>query len=286
MSKRHHNNISTSKKPEIDICILTAGRFDMLEKCLEVLYQEAQTVPLSINIFDNGCDPKERSQHLELFQYAPEKDPAKNVTYRTKHSSQNLGFPYGSNEAAKMGNANLIMFLGDDVELQLGTIQKVVKDFQEPSIGVVGIKLLFPLTSTHPNRPAGKVQHIGMAINVRGEPIHPLVGWSADNPKCCISRDVWAVTGACFTIRRTLFNKFRGFNLEYGLGTHEDLDLCMQVRQVGSRVWMDAEAKGYHYVGATAEKLQASFPLQQNRNIFLSRWQNTGQIFWNEDMYW
>ncbi len=285
MSKKYNN--TPTKQSQIDVCILEAGRFDMLSKCLDALYREAQLVPLSIYIFDNGSDPKERLANQELFTYHPEKDPAKNVVrFEVKRSQQNLGFPQGSNEVSRMGKSPLIMFIGDDVELLPGAIERVVTKFNEQDIGIVGIKLLFPETSTHPNRPAGKVQHVGMAVNIQGMPIHPLVGWNPNLPKTKISRDVWAVTGACFTIRRNLFNKLGGFDPIYGLGTCEDLDLCMKVRQAGFRVWVDTDATGYHYVGATAEKLQVSFPIQQNRNIFMTRWQGSGQVWWDEHLFW
>jgi len=286
MSKNRKHN-TASNRAVLDVCILEAGRYDMLGKCLDALYREAQTTPLNIYILDNGSDIQERRANEFLLIYQPEKDPAHNVVkFQVKRSEQSIGFPAGSNLCARMGNAPLIMFLNDDVELQEGAISQVLRDMNDQTVGIVGIKLLFPSSSTDKNRPAGKVQHVGMAVNIVGEAIHPLVGWSDSNPKCCVSRDVWAVTGACFTIRRQAFNKLGGFDPVYGLGTYEELDMCMKVRQAGLRVYFDAKARGYHYVGATAEKLKVAFPLQQNYMTFMSRWKNSGQVFWNEWEWW
>lgn len=278
-----------TKKPQtiIDVCIVEAGRFDMLATCLDALYREAQTTPLSIYIQTSGVPQEDLLANQELLTYQSDKDPAHGVVnFEVKKSLQNLGFPIGANSCAKVGKSPLILFLGDDVELKPGAIDKIVRRFDEPDIGIVGIKLLFPENSTSPNRPAGKVQHVGLGLSVKGVTIHPLVGWSADNPKTCISRDVWAVTGAAYTIRRNLFNQMRGFDPIFGLGTFEDCDLCMKVRSVGKRIFLEAGAVGYHYVGASAEKLNTPFPLQQNGNIFMSRWQNSGQVFWNEADWW
>ncbi len=119
-----------------------------------------------------------------------------------------------------------------------------------------------------------------MALNIRGEPIHPLASWKSDNPKCNISREVLCVTGACLTVRRSLFNRVNGFSLDYGMGTFEDVDLCFKSRQNGLRVWVTTDAVGYHYTGATQEKKRVSYPLQQNRMIFQARWGESGLMAW------
>ena len=257
----------------LDVIITTGGRFDMLSKCLDALYREAEQSPISIYIIDNNSPSEERIANEQLFI---EREGSKVIDFKTKRLTQDTGFPASNNEGARMGQAPLIMFLNDDVELQDGAIDKVIRTMDEPSIGICGIKLLFPTNSTSQIRPAGKVQHIGMGLNIRGEPVHPLIGWSADNPKTNISRDVTCLTGACLTIRRHLWNKVGGFSLEYGMGTYEDVDLCFKVRQAGARVYVNTEAWGYHYVGATQEKKRIGYPQQQNRAMFQVKWQNSG----------
>lgn len=273
--QRHQPN----KKSAIDIVISTGGRFDMLRKCLDALYREAETTPLSIYLIDNCTPAEEYRDNSELFF---KREGSAVCDFQVKHFKQELGFPAANNEGVRMGSSPLIMFLNDDVELMEGAIQKVVDNFLDESIGVLGIKLLFPTNSTSPIRPAGKVQHVGMALNIRGEPVHPLVGWSANHPKANIAREVICVTGACLTIRRSLWNKVGGFDLVYGAGTFEDVDLCFKVRQVGKRIVVNVDAQGYHYVGSTLEKKRVSFPIQQNKMIFQTKWANSGLMMWTE----
>lgn len=290
MSKKKQRNPthkSLSKSAAIDVVITTAGRFDMLEKCLDALYREAQTVPLSIILIDNNSSIEERNKFLHLFQYHPEKDAGHGViAFHTKRLAQNTGFPQSNNDGARLGHAPLIMFVNDDVELHEGSLSKIVQCFVDQTVGIVGIKLIFPPNSASPIRPAGKVQHIGLALNIRGEVIHPLVGWSPDSPKTNVLRDAWAVTGACLTIRRNLFQKVGGFDTVYGMGTFEDADLCMKVRKMGLRVHVRTDATAYHYAGATQEKKRWGYPLQMNLQIFQSRWGNSGLLIWDEYSYW
>jgi len=205
--------------PVIDLVVTTAGRFDVLEVCLNAIYREAQEVPISLTIIDNASPAEERIQNNHLFDYWADKDAVGNITFFSKRLQQNIGFPGSANEGGRVGKSPLIMFISDDVELHEGTLKKIVDDFQAvDNVGIVGIKLIFPPNSTSPIRPAGKVQHIGLSLNINGEVVHPLVGWSPTHPKTQISRDVWAVTGACFTIRREIFNKTGGFDKVFGRG--------------------------------------------------------------------
>jgi GT2 family glycosyltransferase len=249
---------------QTDVVIVTGGRWDFLRECLDVL-------PDNVNVFliDNASDAEERISNAELFE-----------GLQTKRLQKPLGYAAANNEGARMGSAPYILFLNDDCILQEGTIDRMVETLKNPQVGIVGAKLTFPATSTHPNRPAGKVQHVGLALNIRGEVIHPLVGWSPDNPKTCVTREVWGVTGACLMTKRQVFNRLGGFEVSYGMGTYEDADYCLKVRSSGLKIILNAEARGSHYTGATAEKKQVAFPLQFNSMTFKSRWLNSPLMSW------
>lgn len=257
---------------KVDVVITTGGRWDFLEKCLDAV--KRQTVKVNIILFDNGTDEKEKEEHIHLFEKVS-----------TKRSKIRLGFPAANNEASRMGNAPYILFLNDDCILFEDAIENMLKSMNEPDVAVCGAKLMFPIDSTSPIRPAGKVQHVGISMDIRGNVGHPLVGWSADHPKTCVTRDAWAITGACFMISRIIFTRLNGFDTIFGEGTFEDVDLCLRVRQMGYRVLVNADAKGYHYAGATSEQKNVGFPLQQNSMIFRQRWQGTPFLAWDEWSY-
>lgn len=270
MSKRNrsHKNTRVSQSV-VDVVITTAGRFDCLRDCLTAL--DKQTIHHNIFIVDIASDSNERKANQDIFEGR-----------KSERLEQNVGFPAGANAGARKGASPLVLFLNDDVTLFDGALERMVRKMDDKTIGICGAKLLFPPTSTSPIRPAGKVQHVGLALNIRGEIIHPLVGWNADHPNASTSRDVFAATGACFMIRRNLFNKAGGFDQAYGLGTFEDVDLSLKIRAMGFRIFIEMDARGYHYTGASAEKKQIGFPLQKNAEIFRSRWGGTPYFLWDE----
>ena len=285
MGRNKPRKSASNNDAVLDIVVTTAGRFDCLRTCLDTL-SKIDTVLFNVFVIDNASPAEDLRTNLDIFEN-------KVLYFEVKHLAQNVGFPAAANEGARMGHAPLIMFLSDDVKLMDGAMDKIVSDFNDETIGIVGIKTLFPEDSTSPIRPAGRVQHCGLALNVRGEVIHPLVGWGRNNPKTCVTRmsnpdgsGLFAVTGACLTIRSKLFDKAGGFNSMYGKGTFEDTDLCLQVKRMGSRIMMDAEAQAYHYVGATVEKRQEGFDLQGNFMMFRTKWANSGLYQWTEWEFW
>jgi GT2 family glycosyltransferase len=111
-----------------------------------------------------------------------------------------------------------------------------------------------------------------MASTIRGDMVHPLMGWNADNPKCNISREVLAVTGASFIVRRSVFQRVRGFDPVYSLGYFEDMDLCFSIRfKEGRRIYITTDAVATHGVAQTMKNEQST-PMQKNQTTFKSRW--------------
>ena len=279
MARNRHNK--SASQSLLDILIITGGRWDMLKKCLVALEAQENAPSFSVLIVDNNTDNKERLHNKDLFEMG--------IVSGTKRLTQDTGFAEANNVAARMGHSPLILCLNDDVELKPDAIKQMVDVLDRDEIGVVGAKLVFPENSK--SGPAGKIQHVGMAMDISGNVTHPLIGWSPDNPKCCVSREVFAVTGACMMTRRSLWSEIGGFDLIYGLGTYEEVDYQMQVKARGKKVWLNVDAQGTHYTGATLYKKQelgkvSGYPIQQNAMIYKARWGQSGLFYWTDYKMW
>jgi GT2 family glycosyltransferase len=273
MSKKYKNPSTL-----LDICVLTSGCVDLFEKCIDNILTQHKVVSSRIYVLVN-CPPADTvSKYEEICKKLP---ATANVKYLTGNM---LGFPAAANKLMKQGVSPLQLFVSDDVILHPNCIETLIRRMDDPTIGLCGLKLLFPDNSTDPGRPAGKVQHVGHVMNIRGEIEHIFVGWDATNPKTCISRECFSVTGASFIVRRALFLQAHGFYEGYGRGTYEDVDLAISIRNLGKRVFIDTDATAYHYVGATAKLLNQGFPLQNNRGILQQRHLN--EFIWDSWMYW
>jgi len=259
----------------VDIVIPTGGRFDMLEKCINAI-REYATIPVSITIVDDASDKEKKAKYKHLFDGALSNNV---VQINVRRNEIQQGFSASCNAGAKMGTAPLICFMNDDITVTSTYFDNLIKAMEDKSIGICGAKLLFPENSTDEKRPGGKVQHIGLALDITAGAVHPLIGWSANNPKTCVTREVFATTGALLTIRRPIFNQLGGFDIIYGKGYWEDVDLCLRVRQKGYKIVVDCSLIAYHYTSASSEiNSQFASNFQTNAMTFRSRWGNTGLL--------
>lgn len=289
MGKRNHKRVSRQSPPKrviidgrtkVDIVIAVYGRFDLLDKCLKAIPEAAGDTTYNIVLVDNASPEQEEADNFYR---------SLDRTVTVIRNKENLGFPKACNQGAKRKQSPLIFMLNSDVVLYPEAISKLVTCFDNPKVGVAGMKLIFPpedCAGLNTNiRPAGKIQHVGLETNIRGDFIHMFVGWDADHPKIKSMTEPYAVTGAALMTRRSLWNRVGGFNEIYGRGTWEDVDYCLSVRSAGEyTVVVNLDAVGIHYTGATTEKYQMPYPMDMNRLNFLQRW--AGRINHTEWLRW
>lgn len=268
------------KQFDLDIVIPVYGNPELLQKCLDSL--EAGNLRTRLILVDDQGPDQDKLD--EVYQ-------SLNGTSRLVRHNENKGFAKTVNDGIKVGLAPLVLILNTDVELEPGAIQVMASVFEDKEVGIVGPKLLFPLDSTDPTRPAGKIQHAGLGINFKAQVVHLNISWSSDNPKVNERRELQAVGGACVMFRRKVFKDVLDFyrkggdptdgpfNEVYGQGTYEDVEICLVAREQGWKVIYTPDAVGYHHVGAS----EVTFPLGRNEHIFKARC--GAVIAWDEWRY-
>ena len=282
MTKKHRKNYNTLPQSNplhhvmelVSIVIPVYGRFDLLEKCLDALPEAAGDISYNVVLVDNNSP--EKSEADAFYVRYP-----KATVIRNK---ENIGFPRACNMGARRKASPLLFFLNSDAIMHSRSIWHMVKAMDDPQVGVVGAKLLYPDDSKDPNRPAGRVQHVGIAIDISGRFNHIFMGWSPDHPKVRSIKDVAAVTGAALMTRRNLWNKIGGFDENYGLGTWEDCAFCFSAAGLGYKIQVTQEAMGTHHTSATAMKYNIRYPITFNQSIFMSTWGT--KISWTDWQYW
>lgn len=188
---------------------------------------------------------------------------------RMVRNETNLGFAGANNQGARLARGRVLVLLNNDTEPISKWLAPMVQRFEDPSIGVVGAKLLFP------NR---AIQHAGVAIrwwpysSIGMQPFH--FWYSEADDKCKdaqIARDYQVVTGACLATPRELYLELGGLDEGYWNG-NEDVDYCLQVRERGLRVFYEPKAALFHFESQSGT--QRFRRMQPNLQRLGERWHN------------
>lgn len=269
MAKRKHKPAKVEYL--VDIVIPVYGQAELLSKCIEALPEAASETSYRLIIVDD-CGPE---QDLLSHVYR-----SLNGNSKLLRNRANSGFARTVNAGVASGVSPYILLLNSDCILQPGAISAMLKEFDDPQVGIVGAKLLF---GDNRWQQQGRVQHAGLCRNLQGQLVHVNLGWAADHPKVNQRREMQMVTGACLMTRRDVWGKvwseYRKFgdpstgalNEVYDRGAYEDCEYCLATRAQGYKVIYQPEAVGLHYVGASITANNGTFPLERNSMIFGAR---------------
>ncbi len=162
------------------------------------------------------------------------------------------GFPHNCNWAAKESKSEFICLLNSDTEVKSGWLEAMLDEMDEPSVGIVGAKLIYPLSKEGPW--GGTIQHAGVAFNASGQPYHIHRG---KNPRArCVNvlTECNAVTFACVLIRREVWDQLEGLDEGFVGGQFEDIDFCLRAREKGWRVIYTPRAVALHLEHGAGEE--------------------------------
>lgn len=156
---------------------------------------------------------------------------------------QNLGFLRSCNAAARHARGRMLLFLNNDTQVGPDWLRPMVALVQsDRRVGMVGSMLL---------NPDGTVQEAGGIIHSNGWG-HPFgAGDDAASGACNYVREVDVVTGACFLVRRDLFDELGGFDDRYAPAFYEEFDLATALRDRGYKVLYQPASRVVHYGSAS-----------------------------------
>jgi ADP-heptose:LPS heptosyltransferase/GT2 family glycosyltransferase len=167
-----------------------------------------------------------------------------------------------NNLGAAAADGDFLLFINDDVEaIEPEWLDALVEHAQRPEVGVVGAQLLYP---------DRKVQHAGLFLDgAHGR--HAFRYIPNDEPGsfglALSQRNVIAVTGACFMVRRDHFEALNGFDEAHRI-INNDLDFCLRTWRSSKRVVFTPFASLIHHELASRAKLKDEF----DESHFMQAW--------------
>lgn len=257
-------------KAELDVIIINWNGGDLIKACLDSLQQAKKiTDNFSVVIVDNSSTDGSAEDISGL----------SNVAF--VQNRRNEGFGRACNQGAKLGHADLIVFLNPDTQVSEGVFSAVadfMRQEQNAHISVCGIKLIDDRGETA--RSCARFPTLGrFLLNSLG-----LDRLAALRSQAVIMADwnhldtrlVDHVIGACYVIRREMFERLGGFDEDFFV-YYEDLDLSRRVSERGGKILYLSEISAKHVGGGTTEQAKAlrTFLSTRSRLLYAQKHFNT-----------
>jgi N-acetylglucosaminyl-diphospho-decaprenol L-rhamnosyltransferase len=212
----------------IDVVIPVCNRYDLTTRCLMLLHE--QTAPHRVIVVDDGStDGTAEGLRADW--------PGASVV----SLDGNQGFTKACNRGVAEGDGEIVVLLNNDVECRPEFLERLVSQFDDPSVGSAAALML---------RPGGaRIDSIGLSADVT------LAGFPRQQDKpLARARDAFPAlagpAGSAAAYRRTAWEQVGG--LDEAISAYmEDFDLALRLRIAGWRSVAAPDAVGVHLGSAT-----------------------------------
>lgn len=247
---------------------------EMTLPCLSSIKKYTDLSHLYIYLADNASQDVSSSEMLqtgknlfdEHFQYIRNKE--------------NRGFAAACNQGAELAReqgCDSLLFLNNDTVVTENWLPPLLKELDNPEIGLVGPLLLYPDNT---------IQHCGIIYDLNGYIGHIYSKFPVNHPVIRKHTFNRAITGAALLVRTAEFFACGKFCEAY-INGFEDVDLCFQYAKAGYRCKVVHESIVYHYESKTPGRINPERG-KHNRGLLFERNKEIvpyAHIFYEQDGY-
>jgi len=262
--------------PLVTLIVPTRNRRELLQRCVESIFQKTTYRPFDLMIVDNQSDDPATLTYLAELQ---EKRRVRVLRYDAP-----FNFSAINNFAVEQADGEIIGLINNDVEvITPAVLEEMVSHAIQPEIGAVGAMLYYPNNT---------IQHAGVILGLGGNPGvagHPYqyqpLGRPVQALRALLCQNFSALTAACLVVRRNVFEEVGGFDATNLTVAFNDVDLCLRFGERGYRNLWTPYAELFHFESAsrgyeeTAEK-QKRF--EKECDYMRQRW---GELLANDPAY-
>uniref|UniRef100_UPI00404AB61F glycosyltransferase family 2 protein n=1 Tax=Flavobacterium sp. TaxID=239 RepID=UPI00404AB61F len=165
-------------------------------------------------------------------------------------NTDNFGFAKGYNEALKFVEEPYYALVNSDIEVTENWLQPILSTFENNSdIAIIQPKILDYKKKTdfeYAGAAGGFIDKYGFPF-CRGRIFESI---EKDNGQYNDTTEIFWASGACFFIRKEVFNQLDGFDVDF-FAHQEEIDLCWRAFNEGYKVIYNSKSLVYHVGGAT-----------------------------------
>lgn len=241
----YRKNLYFSKQPQVSIIVLFHNGADVTLDCLRAIKKFTQKVSYEVILVNNGSD-FDQTKLLKAGISKLGKLPLIELHYKI-----NLGYSIANNRAVNKANSDYLVFLNNDVVVTKNWLTPLLGFMgQNTNVAVCQPKVLSYVEKDYFDYTGGA----GGYLDVFGYPFtrgRIFDSIEKDFGQYDSVREVAWATGACLVIRKNVFLEVGGFD-SYFFAYFEELDLCVNLRELGYKIFCVPESVVYHWGAYTS----------------------------------
>lgn len=240
-------------KWKMDIIYITYNSEKWIEKCFHsLLTLDYNLKELKLYVVDNAS----RDHTVEMLKKMQEELLERVGAFEIIESTQNLGFGMGNNLGFERGNSDIVLFFNIDTEVLPTTLSELMKAIKQ----------------SDPDTAMWELRQFPYEHPKLYDPVSMEVPWCS---------------GAAFAIKRSVYQKLRGFDKNIFMYA-EDVDLSWRLRSSGYKIRYVPKAVITHY---TYEQAGTIKPLQHvngviNNLMLRYRFGTLGDVLMGHLQFW
>lgn len=210
-----------TEEPKVSIIIPTKDGKDILEKCINSIYEKTNYKNYEIIVVDNNSSEKSTFEYFKKI-----KKEHKNITIITDKGEFN--YSKINNNAVAKTDCDYVLLLNNDTEvITKGWLTTMVGYAMQKHVGCVGAKLLYPDYT---------VQHAGVILGLGGVASHAYIGAERNDlgylGRLCVPYNYSANTAACLLVSRKKFDEVGGLEEKLKVA-YNDIDFNIKLLEKG-----------------------------------------------------
>jgi len=237
---------------DMSIIIVNWNSASYLRACLSSLYFQIQSFTFEVIVVDNasydGCEELIQKQFPGVLFI---------------QSSENVGFGRANNLGFSRSCGEFILFLNPDTEIVGDALERMLDCLRVTrAAGATGVRLLNTdgslQTSSVQAFPTITNQLLDFGVLQRVFPRWRMWGTEAFYNDTNEPSEVDAISGACFLIKRSVFEEIGLFSEQYFMYS-DDLELCSRIKKAGYSVLYMNNCKVIHHGGKSSAEQEDHF---------------------------
>lgn len=244
-------------QPLVSIIIPSKDQLPLLQRCVESLLEKTRYTNYEVLIVDNASETPEAREWLAgIAAMAEDKIRVLRYPHPFNYSAIN-------NMAAQEARGEYLVLLNNDTAIvREDWLEEMLNHAQRPEVGVVGAKLLYP---------DGRIENAGLLLGLRGPAESPFVGEPMDAAgymqRLQVDQNYSAVSAACMMVRTSIYKEAGGMDEDALKLSFNDVDLCLNVRQLGYLTVWTPHAVVMHEGGASVTRLDQADPELKHKRL-------------------